>query len=336
MSFRPDVHMFRGVAITGIVVGHFVDNFTWQDHSLLRGVLFSLVDESSIWFVFIAGFLFQHLSARYKTSSYLQNKWKNVIIPYLLWSIPAMTFVIWTVDKDIPPEFYSFGLVTQIGLLLVTGFHLGPLWFVPTIAVFYLLAPLLIKLDRTGRLIWVLIPLLLVSVVIGRDGLVNHGILSPWLRTLDHVIYLLSPYIFGMICSRHYDLIISVLRKHWPKVVATTTVLFAISVFMPKAWDGWISIHFVFKTFACLTMLYALNLYHKKLWQGFNVLADYSFGIFFLHGFIAAAHRMLMPPLDGNLIVLSLAVAITLGLCVGFLYTVRRVAGTRSRSLVGC
>ena len=34
-------------------------------------------------FIFISGFLFQHLSKKFEYKNYLSKKWTNVILPYL-------------------------------------------------------------------------------------------------------------------------------------------------------------------------------------------------------------------------------------------------------------
>lgn len=343
MAFRPDIHYFRGFAICGVVMAHVADNFVWPDNSLtLRGFFSAIWQESSVWFFFIAGFLFQHLSARFKAENYLKSKWKNVIVPYIIWSIPAMIFVTqFAIDKDIPPSFYGYDLLTQVALLLVTGYQLGPLWFVPAIFLIYLLAPLLIKADRSGWLYYSLVPLLVLSTLIGRGGLVHHDYVGPYLRQLDNAIYLLSPYVLGMFFSRYYDSIMQLVRRRHVWLVAAVLLAMLISIIVPDTRDNLLSYRFIFKIVACPLIVYYLSLTHTMIWGGMSVLADYSFGIFFLHGYVVAFHRMLLkyldlPMADGDIPTVILATFVVLAICVGVLWAVKRMFGTNSRVLVGC
>ena len=43
-------------------------------------------------FIFISGFLFQHLSGKYEFKNYMSKKWTNVILPYLWTAIPGILF----------------------------------------------------------------------------------------------------------------------------------------------------------------------------------------------------------------------------------------------------
>ena len=40
----------------------------WDQGSVGYRIFLTIANESSVWFFFIAGFLFQHLSARFKTA----------------------------------------------------------------------------------------------------------------------------------------------------------------------------------------------------------------------------------------------------------------------------
>ena len=69
--------------------------------------------------------------------------------------------------------------------------------------------------------------------------------------------------------------------------------------------------------------------------------ADYSFGIFFIHGFVLAAHRLAFKHLDlplppGNIVIVILYSAVVMAICTGALWTVKKLAGSNSRALVGC
>ena len=213
--FLSHIHSFRGLAIIGIVGAHSIHSFDWTSDDLTFMVLDTLCNQSSIWFFFIAGLLFQHLSPRYETRKYLKNKLVNVITPYLILSIPAIYVSVWMIPQDsVPPEFYDYPQWAQIGIFLYTGKHLAPFWFVPTIALFYLVAPLLLRIDRTPRLYLLLPLLMLLSAYLGRGGL--QGILGMPLAAapFSKAVYLFSVYVFGMFCGHYHQQVLD-FTKRW-------------------------------------------------------------------------------------------------------------------------
>lgn len=65
-QFLPYIHNFRGVAILYIVAFHCLSSFGWGDNILEKRICNALVVYGTVLFVFIAGFLFQHLNASEK------------------------------------------------------------------------------------------------------------------------------------------------------------------------------------------------------------------------------------------------------------------------------
>ncbi len=64
-QFLPYIHNFRGIAILYIVAFHCLSSFGWGDNILEKRICNSLVVYGTVLFVFIAGFLFQHLNANH-------------------------------------------------------------------------------------------------------------------------------------------------------------------------------------------------------------------------------------------------------------------------------
>jgi peptidoglycan/LPS O-acetylase OafA/YrhL len=186
-----------------------------------------------------------------------------------------------------------------------------------------------------------MIPLLIMSAIIGRDGLVYHEIVSPYLRPIDNAVYLLSPYIFGMFCSRYYDSIMQTVERWHSAILIAVLVAMVVSIEIRDTREIIPSYRFIFKIIACPLIVYYLKIFQKKIWAGMSVLADYSFGIFFIHGFVLAAHRLALKHFDlpvphGNIVIVILYSAVVLAICTGALWTVRKLAGANSRALVGC
>ncbi len=174
-EYQQHIHVFRGVAIIFIVFAHTIPSLDWTNWPLPGKLIDSLANQSSIFFFFIAGYLFQHLSARFSFSKYLKQKLKTVIAPYVLLSIPALfVFTVLTQRTGMWSWFYDLDIWQQVALFMLTGKHLAPLWFVPTIALFYLVAPLLIWIDRKlPQGYWLILPLLALSTYLGRDAMLS-------------------------------------------------------------------------------------------------------------------------------------------------------------------
>ncbi len=339
-NFLTNVHQFRGLAIVCIVAAHALHNFDWARSVSMFNLIDSIVNQSSVWFFFIAGYLFQHLSGKFNTGSYFKTKIKNVIIPYLIVSIPALIASLTFVDQNMPNGFDDLSILTQVALFLVSGQHLAPFWFVPTITLLYLLAPLLIKLDR---LKWpyislaILIPL---SLYLGRDGVLIQLNLNGYFSAISKAMYLFPAYYFGMFCSRYSDQVNTFTKRfHIPLIVTAIAALYATTAGLYPL----ISFIFAFKLITALLLLYWLThiTFPKALY--INQTAELSFGIFFVHGYFLAAAKIALEyfGISGGIITASLPAYMLFTLFVTVLsilslLIVKKITGSRSRLIVGC
>jgi hypothetical protein len=300
----------------------------------------SIVNQSSIWFFFIAGYLFQHLSGKFNTGSYYKAKVKNVIIPYLIISIPALIASLTFVDQGMPTGFDDLSALARVVLFLISGQHLAPFWFVPTIALLYLLAPLLIKLDNLKWPYMSLVILIPLSLYLGRDGVLIQLNLNGYFSAVSKVIYLFPAYYFGMFCSHYSDQVNTFTKRfHIPLIIIAIAAYYVtIAGHYPL-----ISFIFAFKLITALLLLYWLThiAFPKKLY--IDQTAELSFGIFFVHGYFLAAAKIALEYFG----ISSGTVAASLPAYIGFtvfvtvlsivsLLTVKRITGTRSRLIVGC
>lgn len=338
-SFQHHIHVFRGVAIMLIVCAHTLPSLDWSAHPLTFRVLDAIANESSIFFFFIAGYLFQHLSGRFKFSSYMKQKLKTVILPYLILSIPALYLFTQVVERDgMWSWFYTLPHWQQVALFLLTGKHLAPLWFVPTITLFYFVAPLFIALDRrVPKLYWLILPLWALSIYLGRDG--------P-LGPIDKAIYLLPAYMMGMAFSHYQKEAEAWTRKFWLPLLAITVL-----GLLGHALDWPVPPHYLMlmKMPMALLLTVALLRWHGVFGKRLDYIAHVSFGIFFIHAYFISALKVLTvylmhrsvytgqggQELPGNLPVFF-AYAIVVLLCsVAIIKLAQKVLGSRSRMIVG-
>jgi peptidoglycan/LPS O-acetylase OafA/YrhL len=333
------VHNFRAVAICGIVGAHALHNFSWPHGSLTFRIFDSISNESSIWFFFIAGFLFQYLLPKYTPKKYWESKAKNVFLPYLIMSIPALyVFTTTYIQNSVPKSFYTdYSLFEQIGLFLVTGKHLEPFWFVPAITCIYLLAPLLIWADRMRWPYLALPGLIALSIYLGRGGVVSLVEL-PWtFSQIGKATYLLPAYMFGMLCSRYHDEVLALSRRYLPVLATGAAMFFIADVLYPGS--GW---RFAFKLITCPLLLLALHRADDVLRDRIAFLGTFSFGLFFVHGYVLAAEKMIWAQLTGttasppgDIASYLVFTAATIALCAAMLWTVQRVLRQHSRLVVG-
>jgi len=162
--FLNYIHRFRGVAITFIVICHGIRLLNWENSPLTKKICASITFNGAVLFVFIAGFLFQHLYSKYNYRKYLVNKFKNIIVPYLITSIPIILFYVlknkghWAYP-DLNKETFWY----QIIWYYTTGQHFVQFWFIPVITVFYFLFPIFRLIDENPKVYFFLLP---ISIII--------------------------------------------------------------------------------------------------------------------------------------------------------------------------
>lgn len=167
--FQKDIHIFRAIAILFIVGAHTRLVLEWDTNRDTGYFLADFLANSTVLFVFIAGYLFQALVQKFEYRRYMQRKFKNVILPYLIVSIPAVFAAVFYHDPiDDYPLLEGRTVAYIIAWFCVRGgAHINyPLWFILMITLFYFLAPFFLQITRRPALYFLLIPLCLVSVFI--------------------------------------------------------------------------------------------------------------------------------------------------------------------------
>src|SRR5688500_16622737 len=154
--FLQYIHNLRGLAIL-FVVGVHAGGYDsdWVSHPGVRHFLQTFFDPSegngTVLFLFIGGFLFQHLTHNhFEFKKYLEQKFLNIILPYIIISIPLILIRINTYFESLSltEGFEDRPLWYQFFYHLATGSHMPPFWFISTIVLFYFTAPLLHAMDN--------------------------------------------------------------------------------------------------------------------------------------------------------------------------------------------
>ena len=334
--FLSYIQSFRAFAIFLVVATHTTHVFSWADASASSKLITLIYSNGTVLFVFIAGYLFQHLSNKYDTKMYYLKKLQHVIAPYLLVSIPAIIFFI-TIQhrQDVLWHIYQKPVWLQIIYFYATGAHMAPMWFIPMITIFYLIAPLLIKADKTNWFYYCLPAFFLISHFIGRGMVINN------------FVHFFSAYIFGMFCSRY-----KITINQW---LSQTSVLSAlVAAYFGLIFAGYYaaevylgSLIYYQKIFLCLVVLGVfIKLGRKAETKLTQTIADTSFGVFFIHSYVLAMAKVFSNQLsqlfnlnqtliNGNLLLHLVTTFIVLMVSVIMVIAVKDLFNNKSRYLVG-
>ena len=316
------INVFRGLAILLIVAGHTMQ--FGEINSLTQRISVEVFAGGTALFIFISGFLFQHLSGKYEFKNYMSKKWTNVILPYLWTAIPGILFCF------LFPTRYGNALdglnpFLQIPMMLSVGrIHNTPAWFIPMIILFFFSSWCLLKLEKKGLLYKIMPLMFLVTIFYPRsdvdyNSVMNLSYSAKYFAYLKYVfmgyIHFFSMYVFGMFCSKNKEIIDKFWNWRWAFIflMILTSIANVYSSINLDWSNGTIS-----KIFLTIVVLAYLKHYDEwilskeKLNKSLDIIAKYSFGIFFIHWYVFFAYNLIfnlpnVMPITGN-------VFITLGL----------------------
>lgn len=351
-QFLPYVHYLRGVAILYVIAVHARGYASyWESAPEVYHFLDSFSDPSegngTALFLFIGGFLFQHLTHNhFDFKKYLTAKFKNLILPYLIISLPLILIRLNTnfQSPSLPDDFYDRSVILQVGHFLLTGSHMAPFWFISTIILFYFSAPVLHALDN-GKFYTYVFPLILIACLFTYRPAHNANPLLAYL-------HFIPVYITGMCASYYKNKILS----DDPRVFY---ILLAVYLGLCMAeLGGWITTPrnisfedvlyngklvfnvYLYKAlilcFLWLTFFYRLR---ERNLPALELLGSYSFGLFFVHYFFISITREVFElkgiPFDFSLLTYLIYFLVILMASVLAVYAVKKVTGRYSRYLIG-
>ncbi len=274
-----------------IVAAHCYQFFSWSLHPSTEAIFKDVLDNSSLIFMFVAGFLFQHTEEkRFAYKAYLIRKSINVLIPFMIALAPAILFILLRdphVFAEAPVKDFSVGEKLLYLVMYPSATMNYALWFIPVIAIYYLAAPLLRVLDQR-RAYWLLVVLLPLSVLMHRPTLKVHN--------LTLAIYYLSAYLIGMCFSRNWRTGSWLNRGLIPLALAFSIVFLGHLLlsdhhgnsmtkdpFETQGTEGWIDWMYVQKILMASVLLVVLHFFRDRSARVLDYLAGVSFTIFFYH-----------------------------------------------------
>ena len=347
-KFLNQIHYLRGLAIIFIVGFHTFSSWKWESGELVERFWLSSLYHGTIIFVFISGFLFHHIFIKdFNYKNYLLKKVKFVLLPYLILSIPAIIDEL--LFSEMAPwknEFYlSLPDVFKVLFLVLTGKHFGPYWFIPVIFMFFLLAPALVYFDRKGFFYKYIFPLLFViSLFTFQYGHESNPLYS--------FLYFLPVYILGMFSCKYYNQLMSFRRFLLPVFVVIILIIsfleisgivtigkptgFYQSFFHSERVINLTKLKFVLLS---LVLLFIFDYYKKQNVRFLNLLAIYSFSLYFIHLYIIRIVEFIFMKLDINIYYnfwsFPLYVVFILAVNSIAIYIAKLLLRNRSRMIIG-
>lgn len=323
----PHIHNFRGLAILFIVATHCMSIFDWTQTPVMRDVLGRVVANGTVFFLFIAGYLFDHLSASYRLRSYWATKIKFVVLPYLVASVPAVFFFTFLTHREgLPFDFYSQPKWKQMIDFVITGKHLAPYWFIPTIIIFYTVSPVL-RAVFSNRIAYFILPVLFFV-----------GALVPRGNPFQSFIHFLPIWVLGMACSHFQEKVNKLLKRFFWLMFFVVLGLFAAEMTWAAGTHSWYSD--LQKAVLSLFLLEWLRWLGSCGDRWFGLAGTLSFGLFFLHSYVITAGKFLLDriwqnQLSGNLPLLLMAAFLAAAVTALIVISIKKIAGHHSRFFIG-
>ena len=282
------IHVLRGVAIIMIVFSHCLGVFK-NSNLIANSYLFSFLNlfafNFTTFFVLIAGFLFQHLTYKYKVKEYYLSKFKTVVCPYISVSIFCFFYFHYQSLSSLP--FYSFAEPSAFGSIakmMLTGTQLLPLWFMPMIIMVFAISPLLYSWSQKSLIVIGLISMFWVVMFTKPD----------YTKPLLNLLHYGPVYLTGMMIKQNYEKIIQLIKNNLLLVI----FFFGLCFFIPFAYRylDHLCVEKLYYDTLQKIILFILALYfldglnHKndegKTYKFFSFMANVSFPIYFIHEII--------------------------------------------------
>ena len=274
-EFLIDIQKFRGFSIIFIIVGHCLSAFDWVSSPNIELILKRFFANGTIFFIFISGYLFEHLSGRYQAIGYFKLKFKYVLVPYIFVSVIPVAGIIWMGRRaGLRADFFEQPYWQQALDLILTGGHVTPFWFIPTLCVFFLASPLLHAVFK-DKFSYCVLPALLIF-----SFLVPRGIQQP----VQSFIHFLPIWVAGMACCRFRWRLNFWYKEYYLIAYVFLGVLLIVDIFYAEGSHGYFS--FLGKLLMSMLLLNVMRRDSVPEGGFLTVMGALSFGVFFVHSVV--------------------------------------------------
>ena len=346
-KFLNSIDYFRGIAIVIIVAAHSYGIANWnvyKNPSLFEQFFYGLNLNGSVFFMFISGFLYNHIFfPRFNYKKFMLKKTKYVLVPYLVCSIIPIAHAVF-VDPN--PKFLLDSLqdrpLLSILWYLSTGRAVYAYWYIPTIFLMFAISPLINALIRSKSVIYVALALIPISMIVHRP---LHN-----MNPLHSLIYFLPVYLLGICSSINQKKVYAFLKSNRVKllIILLAIILGLIQVLVFKVHgnfskDFWSvtvpDVNFLQKIVLCFLMMSFLDNYEDSNITVLRKTAETSFAIYFIHPFllnpITRLVRSFNLGIQGNVFTLMLATFLVIGVAMTIARLLKLILKRNSRYIIG-
>ena len=351
------INYFRGIAIIFIVFGHcFNVGFShyYQNSSQFAIFLRNLLPGGTTFFVFISGYLFHHIYFKnFNYGDFLIKKLKYVFVPFLLISSIDIfyylsRYIIAIISSSAKSEIYLSKLKSYSFFntyLIGHGDITIGLWYIPFITIIFFLSTVFIKFIKIKPSIQLTVIniLLIFSILVHRNG--TNSILGIF----QNVIYFIPVYFLGIYMSINF-------KKFYEKLKGKELYILLIAIGLAIIQTRIVPAELILKNnlkidkfdfmiiqkcFLSIFFILFLTRFENKKFKVLNILADNSFGIFFIHGICIWIFNTIVLKLKisfaTNSFLMYLVIS-TLILTLSLLITIliRRANPKNSKYIIGC
>jgi len=338
--FVRHIHYFRAIAILFVVISHvFLVPFAKTGFKEpLHGLFFLFFTNATVFFVLISGFLFQYINdnGSFRYGALMKKKFLYIFVPMVAMTIPVMACLIFVVPGSALEKIV--GAATLASLWALMG---SPLWYIPFIMMVFAVSPLILKFIRLRC------SLAITLLVIPVCFFLFPRTLPVWPGVIP---YFFPLFVLGAIMSYRYDRFQGLIERNFVYLGCLALIFMVLCALMPPESMKHFNLSIpegvssvcsgYFKIFLALFFWGLLIKLENRESSILNQVANYSFGIYFVHcyfltiGFIAYAR--LWPSAGGLSFLVTLAYCIIVPLlCLGIAMLIKAVFGRYARYVAG-
>ncbi len=349
-QFLGYLHSFRGFAIINIVLIHAVvaalvaiDEMDFSNLiALTNEVLFH---DSTLYFTIISGLLFSAILRSRGYKAFYKSKAMNVLAPYAFITL-LVALGKASQSPDLEQSGYFAVLLNTFGMDMLYGKAIGLYWYLPVLFFLFIITPLvdyLINLRKIGIVLMLLMAL--APLLVSRVQMAFEYILP-----IESFIYFLGAYALGIWLGTDLDKYMTWIKSKmilFLVIAAISTVVLFYLFIKDINMVGFVSLQETFfyiqkMALAGIVLVWMKdNLNTPPRWL--DRFAKDSFGIYFIHGYLAFGGIPLFMWILGfdaispfNTLIGSLILfAFSVGMSMGLIWLFRKMMGKRSRMLVG-
>jgi len=355
--YLQHINYFRGIAIIFIVFGHCfylgISQY-YQNTTLFAKLIRNLLPGGTTFFVFVSGYLFHHIYYHnFRFSTFFFKKLKYVFVPFLLISSTDVfyylsRYIFAIISASYKSEIF---LARLKNYSYINNYLYGHgdipigLWYVPFIMLVFALSPVFLKFTRIKAIVQLIIIIILLTI-----SMLNHRTAAnSILGVFQNVIYFTPVYLLGIYMSINFNKIYEKLKGREFYILLIAIILAIIqtrngvvdltlkNTLKVENFDFMIIQKIFLSVFFAIYLMNFKNIKLKTL----NLIAENSFGIFFIHGICIWTFNTIILKLNIVIVnksfVLYLALStfiLTLSLAITML--IRKSFPNKCKYIIGC